>query len=110
MAAEHGTYDTKRIAERVRPAAERRAIRKARPAAERRATHEESMSQAKPSTLQDLRNSGWVSRTVKEEMRENLVAALSRGDQLFPGIVGYDDTVIPEVVNAILAGHDMLFL
>jgi magnesium chelatase subunit I len=63
-----------------------------------------------PATLKELRASGWRSRPVKEELRENLTAALARGEPLFPGIIGYDDTVIPEIVNAILAGHDMLFL
>jgi magnesium chelatase subunit I len=66
--------------------------------------------QTKPSTLRDLTSSGWTSRPVKHEMRENLIAALARGDELFPGIAGYDDTVVPEIVNALLAGHDMLFL
>jgi magnesium chelatase subunit I len=61
-------------------------------------------------TVRDLRSSGWVSRPVKMELRSNLVAALKSGETLFPGIVGYDDTVIPEIVNAVLAGHDMLFL
>ena len=63
-----------------------------------------------PRTLADLRSSGWRSRSVKDELRDNLIAALERGDDLFPGVLGYDDTVIPEVVLAILAGHDMLFL
>jgi len=67
-------------------------------------------TQLHPQTLGELRESGWISRSVKAELRENLVAALERGDDLFPGIVGYDDTVIPEVINAILAEHDMLFL
>ena len=64
----------------------------------------------KPATLAQLIDSGWQSRPVKQELRSNLIAALERDDDLFPGIVGYDDTVIPEIVNAILAGHDMLFL
>lgn len=67
-----------------------------------------------PTTLQQLRDSGWRSRSVKEELRENMIAALARSTQthetLFPGIVGYDNTVIPEIVNAVLAGHDILFL
>lgn len=63
-----------------------------------------------PQTLAELRTSGWQSLTVKEELRRGMVRALEAGDFLFPGIVGYDDTVIPEVVLAILAGHDMLFL
>ncbi len=64
----------------------------------------------RPKNLAELRASGWQSRPVKEEMRDNLIAMLRDGEDLFPGIIGYDDTVIPEVVNAILAGHDMLFL
>lgn len=57
-----------------------------------------------------LRESGWVSRTVKREMRDNLLRMLSTGEPLFPGIIGYEDTVIPEIVLAILAEHDILFL
>ena len=63
-----------------------------------------------PRTLDRLRESGWVSRSIKDELRENLVSALERGEDLFPGVIGYDDTVIPEVVLAVIAGHDMLFL
>ncbi len=61
-------------------------------------------------TLGELRASGWKSRPVKQELQENLIAALERGDELFPGIIGYEDTVIPELINAILAGHDILFM
>jgi magnesium chelatase subunit I len=65
-------------------------------------------------TLAALRASGWRSRSVKDELRANFTRALAHGDasreELFPGIVGYDDTVLPEIANAILAGHDMLFL
>ncbi|MBY0309075.1 MAG: hypothetical protein K2Q09_10070, partial [Phycisphaerales bacterium] len=64
----------------------------------------------RPATLGALRASGWRSRTVKDELRENLSRAVARGDDLFPGMVGYEATVIPEIVNGILAGHDMLFL
>ncbi len=70
-----------------------------------------------PTTLRALRASGWRSRPVKVELRENLTAALLAGrnesqdiSALFPGIRGYEDTVLPEIINAILAGHDMLFL
>jgi magnesium chelatase subunit I len=63
-----------------------------------------------PKSLAELRASGWKSRSVKEEVRENFLAALATGAELFPGIVGYDDTVIPEISIALLAGHDMLFL
>ncbi|MFO0192446.1 MAG: hypothetical protein ACK54F_14465, partial [Planctomycetia bacterium] len=63
-----------------------------------------------PKTLAELRASGWKSRPVKDEVRENFLRMLRDGSELFPGIVGYDDTVIPEVINAVRAGHDMLFL
>jgi magnesium chelatase subunit I len=65
---------------------------------------------ALPRTLAELRASGWKSRTVKDEVRGNFLRMLRDGDELFPGIVGYDDTVIPEINIALLAGHDMLFL
>ncbi len=61
-------------------------------------------------TLAELRASGWRSRSVKDELRNNFTRALASGAAMFPGIVGYDDTVLPEVANAVLAGHDMLFL
>jgi magnesium chelatase subunit I len=69
-----------------------------------------TLTASKPVTLRALRSSGWRSRSVKAELRENLTRALAAGEELFPGIVGYDATVIPEVVHAVLAGHDMLFL
>ncbi len=64
----------------------------------------------RPCTLKELRNSGWRSRSVKHEVQENFVRQLQTGDELFPGIIGYDNTVIPEINIALLAGHDMLFL
>ena len=64
----------------------------------------------RPETLQQLRESGWKSKSVKQELRDNFVRALASGEPLFPGVIGYDDTVIPEISIAILAGHDMLFL
>ncbi len=63
-----------------------------------------------PATLAELNRSGWVSKTVKQEIRDNFTRMLAAGEELFPGIVGYDDTVIPEINLALLAGHDMLFL
>lgn len=66
--------------------------------------------QTMPATLGELRESGWRSRSVKAELRDNLVSAMERGDELFPGIVGYEDTVIPEIVHGVLSGHDLLFL
>ena len=63
-----------------------------------------------PQTLADLHASGWQSRSVKDEVRGNFLRMLRDGEELFPGVVGYDDTVIPEINIALLAGHDMLFL
>jgi magnesium chelatase subunit I len=63
-----------------------------------------------PRTLGELKASGWTSRSIKDELRQNLTNALRAGEELFPGIVGYDATVIPEIVNGVLAGHDLLFL
>ena len=64
----------------------------------------------RPSNLQELRDSGWVSKTVKQELHDNFLRQLASGQELFPGIIGYDDTVIPEINIALLAQHDMLFL
>ncbi len=64
----------------------------------------------RPANLKELRDSGWVSKTVKQEIRDNFLAQLARGEKLFPGIVGYDSTVIPEINIALIAGHDLLFL
>src|SRR5687767_9984851 len=72
--------------------------------------HTSASGKSLPRTLGDLHASGWRSKPVKQEIHDNLVAALARGDDLFPGILGYDDTVIPEIINAVLAQHDILFL
>lgn len=64
----------------------------------------------RPRTLGELRESGYQPSSVKLEMRRNLLAKLRKKEPLFPGIVGYEDTVIPQVQNAILSQHDMLFL
>lgn len=61
-------------------------------------------------TLGELKASGYRHRSVKDEMRENLIARLRGGEPLFPGVVGYEDSVVPQVVNAILSRHDLLFL
>jgi magnesium chelatase subunit I len=61
-------------------------------------------------TLGDLRQSGYRSRPVKQEIRDNLVSKLRAGDALFPGIIGYDDTVIPQLVNAVLSRHNFILL
>ncbi|MEC7666472.1 MAG: sigma 54-interacting transcriptional regulator, partial [Actinomycetota bacterium] len=63
-----------------------------------------------PATLGALRESGWVSRPVKEEVRENAVASISVGMPLFEGVLGYEETVMPQLENALLAGHDVIFL
>lgn len=60
--------------------------------------------------LGELRASGWEDRSVKEELRANLMRRLRAGSDLFPGIVGYDDTVVPALERAILAGHDVILL
>ena len=71
------------------------------------------MTQA--TTLGELKQTEWASparrnRTVKDEMRENLICLLENGTPLFPGIVGYEETVIPQLVNAILARHNFILL
>ena len=63
-----------------------------------------------PRTLGELKQSGYQSLSVKEEMRKNLLRKLQAGEPIFDGILGYEDTVIPQVQNAILSKHDMLFL
>src|SRR5437588_12408285 len=65
---------------------------------------------ARPTNLRELRDSGWVSKSVKQEVRDNFLRMLAEGHELFPGIVGYDSTVIPEINIALIAGHDLLFL
>ncbi|MCL6648623.1 MAG: AAA family ATPase [Chloroflexi bacterium] len=64
----------------------------------------------KPRTLGQLRASGYQPRSVKEEMRNNLIAKLRAGETLFPGIFGYEETVIPQIESAILSGHDIVLL
>ncbi len=68
------------------------------------------MDRPKAATLGELKKSGWKSRSVRDEMRENLIAALKSGKNLFPGIVGYDKTVIPQLENAILSKHHFILL
>jgi magnesium chelatase subunit I len=67
-------------------------------------------SGVRPTTLQQLRASGWKTKTVKQEIRDNFLRMLNAGEELFPGIIGYDNTVIPEINLALIAGHDLLFL
>src|SRR3974390_625123 len=68
-----------------------------------------------PRTLGDLRNSefgreSFRTRTIKDEMRSNLIRKLQAKQQIFSGIVGYEDTVVPQVINAILSRHNMILL
>ena len=65
---------------------------------------------AYPTTLAELQSSGWTSKSVKQEIHDNFLRQLEAGDELYPGIIGYDDTVIPELNIALLAQHDILFL
>jgi magnesium chelatase subunit I len=63
-----------------------------------------------PKTLGDLRASGYRVSSVREEMRRNLLEMIARREEILPGIVGFDESVVPEIENAILAGHHMVFL
>src|SRR6266545_643598 len=65
---------------------------------------------SRPITLGALRESGWRSVPVKDEVRRNAVARISAGQPLIPGVMGYDETVLPQLENAVLAGHDVIFL
>src|SRR5690625_2401944 len=61
-------------------------------------------------TLGKLKDSGWVSKSVKDELRDNLILKLRDRENLFPGIYGYDKTVIPQVIHSILSRHDLILL
>jgi magnesium chelatase subunit I len=65
---------------------------------------------ALPKNLGELKESNTSIRSVKDEMRSNLVRKLRAGEKLFPGIVGYDETVVPQIVNAVLARHNLILL
>ncbi len=65
---------------------------------------------SRPATLGALRQSGWISRSVKDEMRRNAITRIRAGELLFPGVLGYEDTVLPQLEHAVLAGHDIIFL
>ena len=64
----------------------------------------------RPGTLGELRASGWESRPVKEEVRANALARIADGRPLVDGVIGYEDTVLPQLENALIAGHDVIFL
>jgi magnesium chelatase subunit I len=68
------------------------------------------MSHPRPATVGQLKESGYKSCSVKDELRRNVIAKLKAGEELFPGIVGYRESVIPQIVNGILSRHDLLFL
>jgi magnesium chelatase subunit I len=65
---------------------------------------------SRPATLGQLRDSGWESIPVKEEVRRNAAARIRDGRPLVEGVLGYEDTVLPQLENALLAGHDIIFL
>ena len=65
---------------------------------------------SRPGTVGELRASGYPVKSVKQELRDNLIARLRSGQELFRGIVGYQDTVVPQIENAILSGQDIVFL
>lgn len=64
----------------------------------------------RPENLQQLMDSGWTSKSVKQEIKDNFLEKLASGVDMYPGVVGYEHTVIPEINIALLSGHDMLFL
>src|SRR5260370_871579 len=64
----------------------------------------------RPRTVGELRESGYQALSVREEMRKHLIQKIRRGEEIFPGIVGYEDTAIPLVGNAILSGQDIILL
>src|SRR5260370_37850207 len=76
----------------------------------RKVTQNRMTITTQPRTIGELRESGYRLLSIKEELRKNLIQKIRRGEELFPGIIGYDDTVIPQVENAILSGHDIIFL
>jgi magnesium chelatase subunit I len=68
------------------------------------------MIKQKPRTVRELRDSGYAPRTTKQEMRRNLVSRIEAGQDHFPGIIGYEESVLPQLENAILSGQDVIFL
>jgi magnesium chelatase subunit I len=65
---------------------------------------------SRPGTLGELRARGWVSQPIKEEVRANAAARIAAGEQVVSGVLGYEKTVLPQLENALLAGHDIIFL
>jgi magnesium chelatase subunit I len=68
------------------------------------------MNIAKITTVGQLKSAGYQSKSIKEEIRQNLIAKLRKGEGTFPGIIGYEDTVIPDTERALLSRHNILFL
>jgi len=68
------------------------------------------MNHPRPATVEQLKESGYRPSSVKDELRRNLIAKLRKDEELFPGIIGYRDSVIPQIVNGVLSKHDLLFL
>ena len=68
------------------------------------------MANDRPNTLGELRAAGIEVLPVREELRKNLIAGLRGGHDIFPGILGFEETVIPQLQNAILSGQDIIFL
>jgi magnesium chelatase subunit I len=93
-----------------------RDVRRARSAtvsrrpASRRTVEAVTLPNPQPTTLGALRSSGHQHKTVKHEIRDNLVDRMRQGQQRFPGIVGFDETVLPHIERALLAGHDLVLL
>jgi magnesium chelatase subunit I len=71
---------------------------------------ETNVNRERPATLGELRASGYQVRPVREEMRDNLIRKIRSGEPLFPGVIGFEDTVLPHLENAILSGQDIIFL
>src|SRR6185437_6738825 len=81
----------------------------------RRGKRKTGIGMSQPTNLGELRRSQWseervAQRTVRQELRENLLCKMEKGEPLFPGVHGYDDTVIPQIVNAILSRHHFILL
>src|SRR5277367_5892813 len=68
------------------------------------------MSHPSVATVGQLKATGYQPLSVKDELRRNTIAKLRKGEDLFPGLIGYRDSVVPQIVNGILSKHDMLFL
>ncbi len=73
-------------------------------------TSTDTSQQNLPKTLADLKNTGYQPLTIREELRKNLIAGMKSGEGFLPGIIGYENSVLPRIENALLAGHDIIFL